>query len=497
MSSTDSSPKMKIIKKRNSSEQVKKAKKKGILNDTKSNSSNSSNSSNVTISTRLKKKSETLKKKTEYLKYQKDSLKKIELERDDTSSIFDEDLLVFIVPGQKKKVKKKTRRERELNEEMEKVQEEMDKILNGTTDIKQRVLMSNLTTNQKAVALLELKHGGTPGSTEYEKTMKRLNSLLSIPFGIYKQPSIDINNSNQSIEDFLLQKVKKIKEKVYGMDNIIEEIVSILAQQITNPNSKGAVIGLEGEPGIGKTRIIKEGVAKALDRYFGVINFGGIKDSSLIDGHDSTYVSSKYGRILQIAIKAKHENFVCYLDEIDKIAESHNDEINGVLMALLDPEQNYQFYDNYFQGVPLDLSKVIFFVSFNDRSKVNKVLLDRIKILKVEIPTIEKKIKISQLHIIPEILEELNLPRDSITINDSVLEYIINNKVEKENGVRNLKNTLNEIIQKINVLRLITNDNTLNLSYFIKNIKLPLELEKDDIDRLIDSKDKEQLSYFS
>ena len=110
--------------------------------------------------------------------------------------------------------------------------------------------------------------------------------------------------------------------------------------------------------GNGKTTLVKEGIAKAINRPFAFIALGGASDSAFFDGHSYTYEGSHWGRIVDILIESKCMNPIIYFDELDKISESaKGDEIVHLLTHLTDPSQNALFQDNYFPGIHLNLSK--------------------------------------------------------------------------------------------------------------------------------------------
>ena len=140
----------------------------------------------------------------------------------------------------------------------------------------------------------------------------------------------------------------------------------------------GNVFGIYGPPGIGKTTIIKDGLSKVLNRPFSFISLGGATDSSFLDGHSYTYEGSTWGKIVQILVDSKCMNPVIYFDELDKISDTpKGEEITGILTHLTDTTQNSQFHDKYFSEVSFDLSKCLFIFSYNDESKVNPILRDR------------------------------------------------------------------------------------------------------------------------
>ena len=178
-------------------------------------------------------------------------------------------------------------------------------------------------------------------------------------------------------------------------------------------------------------------------------------------------------------------NPVIYFDELDKVSDTHKgDEIIHMLTHLTDPSQNSLFQDNYYPGVNIDLSKVLFIFSFNDESKINRILKDRMYVINTKGFNTKEKIKISRDYILPELYDTYLFKQDEIIINDEILEYIINKYTNKEEGVRNLKRCIESIISKINIYYL-TGDSNIDLNFKIKDFKLPYTINRDDIDNFL------------
>jgi ATP-dependent Lon protease len=79
----------------------------------------------------------------------------------------------------------------------------------------------------------------------------------------------------------------------------------------------------------------------------------------------------------------------------------------------------------------------------------------------------QEKIVLAKDYLIPEILLQYNLKKGDIIFSDDVLTHIIN-KIEAEEGVRNLKRAINNIISWINMMRYVSIDNVLiNIPYEI------------------------------
>jgi ATP-dependent Lon protease len=367
---------------------------------------------------------------------------------------------------------------------------EINKIneINGLNmPLKFKILNSDMNLNTKAIAIRNIEKLNEMDSStgEYAKMDKWINGLISIPFNKYV--SLPVNNEN-TIEDkrkFIVNTKSILDKSIYGHEDAKTHILQVIGKWIKNPMSQGNVLAIQGPMGNGKTTLVKEGISKAINRPFEFIALGGQSDSSLFEGHSYTYEGSHWGRIIDILINSKCMNPVIYFDELDKVSESYKgEEIIHMLTHLTDPSQNSLFQDNYYPGINIDLSKVLFIFSFNDESKVNRILKDRMYVINTKGFNTKDKIKISKKYILPELYDTYLFNQEEILINDNILQYIIEKYTNKEEGVRNLKRCIESIISKINIYYL-TNDSDIELNFKIKDFKLPYTITTDDIDNLL------------
>ena len=264
-----------------------------------------------------------------------------------------------------------------------------------------------------------------------------------------------ITNCNNTIKNYLNQVNEILDNSIYGHKNAKLQIERIIGQWINGEN-KGYCFGFEGAPGTGKTSLAKKGIANCLinskgqSRPFAFIAIGGSSNSSILDGHNYTYMGSTWGKLVDILMEKKCMNPIIFIDEIDKVSKTEQGkEIIGILTHLVDSTQNDTFQDKYFSGIDLDLSKVLFIFSYNDVEKIDKILLDRIHRIKFDNLTIHDKIVIAKKFLLPELTKQIGL-ENSINIQEDAIKFLVNN-FTSESGVRKLKELLFEIVSQINL----------------------------------------------
>jgi len=149
-------------------------------------------------------------------------------------------------------------------------------------------------------------------------------------------------------------------------------------------------------------------------------------------------------------MEKKCMNPIIFIDELDKVSRTeHGKEIIGILTHLIDSTQNEHFQDKYFNGIDLDVSKILFIFSYNDVSVIDKILLDRIHRIKFDYLTIDDKINIVQKYLLSEIYENMGMDNIINLSNENII-FIIDNYTN-EAGVRKLKEIIFEIVSEINL----------------------------------------------
>jgi len=333
--------------------------------------------------------------------------------------------------------------------------ERIKKMTSDDMDLKQQCIMNNnMSDYVKKCALTRLEEMKSNNS-EYHKNLTYVRTIVDYPW-IGENFHDKFTTIGQDIEK-CRQKLKDIKgafdKLVFGQAEFKTVIGDIVGKWFTNPNSMGKAIGLCGPPGCGKT-LIASGLGKVLGIPYQEIHLGGLEDGSVLNGHSITYSGAQPGLIVTKMVMAGEPRCILFFDELDKAcAKNGINEVFNVLIHATDPNTNSKFSDKFFQDVTFPLNKCIFIFSFNDPSKIDPILKDRMEIINVSPYSLADKIQITKEYLIPELLDGVGITRGSITLSTKTIEYVIN-KYTLEAGVRKLENYIEKIFLKVNVDRI-------------------------------------------
>jgi ATP-dependent Lon protease len=355
----------------------------------------------------------------------------------------------------------------------------------------------NMQTTPEIQAQLLAKYNNLqaldPGSGEYYKMRNWLEKATSLPLGIRKQMPVKVGDGADVCSAFMTRARKCLDEAIFGQQEAKLQILQFIAGKITNPQANGMSLLLIGPPGIGKTSLIKQGIAKALDWPFQFISLGGDSDASTFNGHQMVYEGSHCGKIVNSLVAAKSMSMVLMFDELDKVSNTaKGEEIQNLLVHLTDSAQNSDFEDKYLSGIPLDLSQSMFVFSANDINKIDRVLLDRFTVIHLEGYGPKEKLEIAEKFLLPGALKQVDLA-ERVGIPKDIVSHVLETYAKEEKGVRELKRCMEQIAQKLNMLRLF---NSPDLPFYIKDFSLPFILKKDHVDKFLkERKSSEDISH--
>ena len=354
------------------------------------------------------------------------------------------------------------------------------------------LLQSKMPIKYKATVMQKLNtmYSMEPSDPEYYKLKTWVDAFMRVPFDINHSLSVKLDDGIDVCSSYMKNAKAILDSSVYGLEDAKLQTMQMIGQWITNPAAMGSTIAIHGPMGTGKTSIVKEGISKILGREFAFIALGGAGDASFLEGHSYTYEGSIWGRIVQILMDSKCMNPIIYFDELDKVSDTaRGQEIISVLTHLTDTTQNSQFHDKYFSEIDFDLSKCLFIFSYNDESKVSPILKDRMYRIQTKGYDTKEKLIIAKKYLLPKIREQVNFNDSDVVIPDDTISYIVTDArfTQNEQGVRNLKRCLEVIHTKLNLFRLVSDDDSVHILGKQVELKVtfPFTVTRQVVDALI------------
>ncbi len=334
----------------------------------------------------------------------------------------------------------KAQREFLLREQMKAIQKELGQGEEKPEDMRSKIEKAGMPEEVQERALSELKRLDYQGPQSAEASVIRtyLEWLTELPWNKETEDNLEIAHVREVLD-----------EDHYGLEDVKDRIVEYVAvRKLAGNKMRGAIINLNGPPGVGKTSIATS-VSRAIGREMVRLSLGGVRDEAEIRGHRRTYIGAIPGRIIRALRDAKTRNPVIVLDEIDKVGTDWRGDPASALLEVLDPEQNHSFTDHYLE-VPFDLSQVIFITTSNQLSTIPAPLLDRMESIQMLGYIEDEKMAIANDYLLQKQLTAHGIEDTEVSFETEALCKLIRHYT-REAGVRQLERNIGKVVRKLAV----------------------------------------------
>lgn len=313
-----------------------------------------------------------------------------------------------------------------------------------TNQLRQRLDASQLPQDVKAkladeVSRIELSLKADEFKPDVEKQVDYINFVCSLPWGKSGEDILDLARARQILD-----------KNHYGLatikDRILEYLSVLILNKKRNTTPKQPVLFFVGLAGSGKTTIAYS-IAECLGRPIVRIAFGGLGSALQLRGESRVKPEAEPGLVMRSIQRAGVKNPVMLLDELDRVATETRNDIMGVLVELLDPEQNFAFVDHYV-NFPFDLSQVLFVATANNSANIATAVLDRLEVIEMPFYTDEQKITIGRDYLLPKALKESGLEPNEVAIDGDVWENIVR-PLGFDGGIRSLHRNIDALVRKV------------------------------------------------
>ncbi|MBQ2760992.1 MAG: endopeptidase La [Mailhella sp.] len=330
-------------------------------------------------------------------------------------------------------------REYYLTEQIKAIHKELghDDVAAELLELEEQLKAKNMPEEPREKALREVHklRQMQPGSAEYVVGRNYVDWILDLPWNELKEIDIDLDKARGVLDG-----------GHYGLEKAKTRILEYLAVQKLSGALKGPILCLVGPPGVGKTSLAKS-IAEATGREFVRISLGGVRDEAEIRGHRRTYIGALPGKIIMALKRAKSNNPLFCLDEIDKMTVDFRGDPASALLEVLDPEQNSTFNDHYLD-LDYDLSQVFFITTANSKSGIPAPLLDRMEVLELSSYLEGEKVEIARQFLLPRQWKLHGLKPENMKLSDNALLEVIRSYT-RESGVRNLEREIAALCRKV------------------------------------------------
>lgn len=282
-----------------------------------------------------------------------------------------------------------------------------------------------------------------------EQVGNYVDLITHLPWFKRSDDLIDINQA-QAILEKNHYGLREIKDRILEYISVLKLSKAYSPEEtgatITDPSLRAPILLLIGLVGVGKTTFAIS-IAEAMGRKFIRIPFGGLGSAKELRGQSRAHADAEPGLIVKALRRAGTKNPVILLDELDRVTEDARADIMGVLVELMDPQQNSAFTDHYLD-YPFNLSEVLFIATANNTKNIAPAVMDRFEPISMPSYTDAEKITIAKDYMLPKVMQASGLSPEQLVIQDNTWPVIVR-PLGYDAGMRTMERTIISICRHV------------------------------------------------
>jgi len=285
-----------------------------------------------------------------------------------------------------------------------------------------------------------------PHAPKDQKFIQWVRTALRLPIGVTRPVGLD--GDPTAVRAMLARMRAGMDRVVSGQVRAKEALLEVVASW-AGGSGQGMVIGLHGPPGIGKTSLVKYGIAEVLDLPFGIVSINTSVDA--VAGFPPTYEQSRHGQVADVLMRGRCMNPILLLDEADKGAtDARGMDMNSLMCSLTDPQAG-TFFDRHFPGVPLALDGALIFLTYNDPDRLCRILRDRVTEIRMDGFSTKEQAAIGASHLLPSLLSELNMA--DVELEPGAIDALVQGYTRcATGGLRPLRKAMRRLLLRVNLI---------------------------------------------
>ncbi len=290
------------------------------------------------------------------------------------------------------------------NARVRKLQEQLDKDLNGVLQIDIRELRKSGRKYENVVELDCDRH-------ELFKISDWANLRKAVSGNEQLAKKVTEIKVSQCFRQLVkasqthIQAVTALAEKYKNFSEFLLDFVvpQIYLQAVTGEALKLQNFCLIGEPGIGKSVMLNE-LSEALDITGRIFDASSIQASHVLNGLSRNYTSADVGLIFKTLLlevnpknmEPRPANALFCIDEVEKVGRTdQHGSVLDLMLALLEKQTSHRFIDVCFPELPLNLEHLNWCFTANSIKNLSPPLRSRVVEIEIPNPTEEQSIEIA------------------------------------------------------------------------------------------------------